>query len=829
MPATDPINTKPADVALPTSHYVRHFAEIGIGDIATVGGKTAALGEMYRALSSQGLRVPNGFAITAAAYREVLDDAGLVPKLRALLHDASAEDVADLSARAAQARAMVFSARLPPELMRQIDASYAELRQQYGPTLTLAVRSSATAEDLPNASFAGQHDSFLNINGRDALLDAVKRCFASLFTDRAIQYRINNAFDHFDVYLSVAVMKMIRSDLASSGVAFSLDTETGFRDVVLISATYGLGESLVQGLVAPDEFYVFKPTFKTGHRVVLRRTLGDKATKLVYSEANAAHSIRTMRVSDDDRERFCIDDADVAIIADAVLRIENHFAQTPGTQHGMDVEWAKDGLDQQIYVLQARPETVQSQRMLSALERFTLKSPPKALLSGRAVGTRVAAGTARVIRSAAQLQAVRAGDVLVAQSTSPDWGTVMKSAAAIVTASGGRTCHAAIVARELGIPAVVGVGDSLSLIEDGKPITVSCAQGNVGHVYDGVIPFSVERVDLSRLPQPRTQIMINVSDPDAALGLSQLPNRGVGLARMEFIIAQSIGVHPLALIHPERVQDRDQRERIARLTRNETRPADYFVNRLAEGIATIGAAFYPKPVIVRLSDFKTNEYAHLLGGAAFEPAEENPMLGFRGAARYIHPAYEEGFALECAALKRVRDAIGLRNVQVMVPFCRSTNEAERVVASLANHGMKRGIDGLELYVMCEIPNNVIQIDEFAKHFDGFSIGSNDLTQLVLGVDRDSALVADAFNERDPGVMQFIRAAIEGAHRNGRHIGICGQAPSDYPEFAEFLIRCGIDSISLNPDSVVAITERVFAMEQHLGIRDTDTDTRTNRD
>jgi pyruvate,water dikinase len=796
--------------------YVLGFSDVGLADVARVGGKTAALGELHRQLVPQGVRVPDGFAITAAAFRAVIAAAGIEPRLRALLAEASADDVDDLARRAAEARELVFAAPLTDTLVEQIDAAHARLCGGKQDDCALAVRSSATAEDLPQASFAGQHDSFLNIVGRSALLEAVRRCFASLFTDRAIQYRINNGFDHFAVALSVAVMKMVRSDLAASGVAFSLDTETGFRDVVMVNATWGLGEALVQGLVEPDEYYVFKPTLRAGQRSVLRRSLGRKSSKLVYAPPGSGRPIMPVDVPEADRERFCLDDADVVELAEMVVRIEEHFGAASGSAAGMDVEWAKDGVDGRLYILQARPETVQSQRSLAALERFRLQKAPRPLLTGRAVGTRVASGTARVIRDTSQLAGVQPGDVLVAETTSPDWGTVMKRAAAIVTATGGRTCHAAIVAREIGIPAVVGVGDSLQLIPDGATVTVSCASGGVGHVYEGAVPFTVERYDLAQLPQPRTRIMMNVGDPDAAFGLSQLPNGGVGLARMEFIITQAIRVHPLALLHPERIADPAERAEIERLVRAEASPTEFFVRRLAEGVATIGAAFHPRPVILRLSDFKTNEYAHLLGGRAFEPEEENPMLGFRGAARYVHPAYAEGFALECEAVRRVRETMGLRNVQLMVPFCRSIGEAQRVVEALESHGLRRGVDGLELYVMCEIPNNVIQAGEFARYFDGFSIGSNDLTQLVLGVDRDSAMVAEAFNERDPGVMAFIRTAIESVHAAGRSIGICGQAPSDYPEFAEFLVRCGIDSISLNPDSLIAVTQRVHAIEQELG-------------
>jgi pyruvate,water dikinase len=790
------------------------LGEVGLADVASVGGKTAALGELHRRLVPQGVRVPDGFAITAAAFRAVIAAAGIEPRLRSLLAGASSADVGDLAQRAAAARDLVFSAPLPDALVEQIDAAHERLCGGQR-ECALSVRSSATAEDLPQASFAGQHDSFLNVLGRDALLMAVRRCFASLFTDRAIQYRVNNGFDHSAVALSVAVMRMVRSDLAASGVAFSLDTETGFRDVVLINATWGLGEALVQGLVEPDEYHVFKPTLRSGHRTVLRRALGRKATKLVYAPAGRLQPIMAVAVPEPDRERYCLDDADVVELAEMVTRIEQHFAAATGRDSGIDVEWAKDGPGGSLYILQARPETVQSRRALTALERFQLDEPPAPLLTGRAVGTRVATGRARVVLDAAHLAHVQAGDVLVAKTTSPDWGTVMKRAAAIVTATGGRTCHAAIVARELGIPAVVGAGEPLQRIRDGATITVSCASGSVGRVYDGAVPFRIERLDLSRLPRPRTRLMMNVGDPDAAFGLSQLPSDGVGLARMEFIITQAIRVHPLALLHPRRVSDAAERAEIERLVRGEPSPAEFFVRRLAEGVATIAAAFYPRPVLLRLSDCKSNEYAHLLGGRAFEPSEENPMLGFRGAARYVHPAYAEGFALECAAVRRVRMTMGLGNVQLMVPFCRSVGEARRVVEALASYGLRRGVDGLELYVMCEIPNNVIQAAEFARYFDGFSIGSNDLTQLALGVDRDSALVAEAFDERDPGVMEFIRMAIERVHAAGRTIGICGQAPSDHPDFAEFLVRCGIDSISLNPDSLVAVTERVYALEQEL--------------
>jgi pyruvate,water dikinase len=680
----------------------------------------------------------------------------------------------------------------------------------------MAVRSSATAEDLPTASFAGQHESFLNVSGQARLLDAVRQCFASLFKDRAITYRIDNGFDHFKVLLSVGVMKMVRSDCAASGVAFSLDTETGFRDTVFITGAYGLGETVVQGTVDPDEFYVFKPTLRQGHRAVLQRKLGGKETRMVYAQAAGRETTRTVPTAAEQRQRFCISDDEVLALADATLRIEEHYSRKAGRPTPMDVEWAKDGLDGQLYVVQARPETVASQRAPGVIEEFALGARGKPCASGRAVGTRVATGRARVITDVTQLGTFQPGEVLVADTTAPDWGTVMKSAAAVVTNRGGRTCHAAIVARELGIPAVVGCDTATTSIRSGDEVTVSCAEGAVGRVYAGRVPVTVTRTDVSTLARPRTQVMVNLGNPDIALQTSFVPNDGVGLARMEFIIAEHIRVHPMALVHPERIDDAAVREQIARLTAGHARPADFFVRELSEGVGLIAAAFHPKPVIVRLSDFKTNEYASLLGGRWFEPAEANPMIGFRGASRYAHPAYAEGFALECAAMRRVRDEMGLTNVALMIPFCRRVEEGERVLKAMAEHGLVRGVNGLQIYVMCEIPNNVIQIDAFAQLFDGFSIGSNDLTQLTLGVDRDSELVAFDFDERDPGVKALIAQTVEGARRNHRHSGICGQAPSDYPEMVEYLVELGIDSISVTPDTLLSVTRNVLAVEQRLG-------------
>jgi pyruvate, water dikinase len=796
--------------------YIRWFSELGVADVPSVGGKNASLGEMFRELGGEGVRVPNGFAITAEAYRHVLDRAEAWPRLREALAGLDVGDVDDLARRARLAREIVYGAPLPADLVAEIRAAHARLLAEYGEQATLAVRSSATAEDLPTASFAGQHETFLNISGEAKLLDSVRRCFASLFKDRAIAYRVDNGFDHFKVFLSVGVMKMVRSDRAAAGVIFTLDTESGFRDAVFITGAYGLGENVVQGTVDPDEFYVFKPTFRQGHRAVLRRRLGGKEVRMVYAQGAGREATRNMPTPKEDQAVFCIDDADVLMLTDMAIRIEDHYSRKAGQPMPMDIEWAKDGVDGHLYIVQARPETVISQRPVGLVDEYRLTAKGEVRASGRAVGGKIATGRVRVITDVSELGRFRPGEVLVADTTMPDWGTVMKVAAAVVTNRGGRTCHAAIVARELGIPAVVGCDDATTRLRTGDEITVSCAEGAVGRVYDGALAFTRERTDLGALVRPQTRVMVNIGNPDLAFQIAMLPSDGVGLARMEFIVAEHIKAHPMALVHPEKVSDAAERAAIARLTQGCDRPADFFVHRLAEGVGTIAAAFYPKPVIVRLSDFKTNEYASLLGGRGFEPHEENPMIGFRGASRYSHPAYAEGFALECAAMKRVREVMGLSNVKLMIPFCRRVQEAERVLQEMAMHGLARGENGLEVYVMCEIPNNVLQIDAFARLFDGFSIGSNDLTQLVLGVDRDSDIVAFDFDERDDGVKTMIRQAIEGARRNHRHVGICGQAPSDYPEMAEYLVELGIDSISVTPDTLLKVTRGVLAVEQRLG-------------
>ena len=793
-----------------SSQYIRWFNELTINDIPLVGGKNASLGEMYRELAGQGVIVPNGFAITAEAYRYMLDQTRAWAKLHEFLDVVDDADVADLAKRAQQARDLVYAAPLPDDLQQQILAAFKQLQQQYGDDLTVAVRSSATAEDLPTASFAGQQDTYLNIRGGHALLDACKRCFASLFTDRAIHYRLDQGFDHFKIGLSIGVMKMVRSDLAASGVMFSLDTESGFKDAVFITGAYGLGENVVQGAVDPDEFYVHKPTFAQGYRSVLRRVLGAKKIKMVYSDGRTREPIRNIATSNDERNRFCIDDADVLTLADYALKIEQHYGRP------MDMEWAKDGLDGRLYIVQARPETVASQLVGHVLEQYRLNQAGEVIVKGHATGSKIAAGTARVIDNVAKLSTFKPGEVLVADMTTPDWEPVMKMASAIVTNRGGRTCHAAIIARELGVPAVIGCDNATALLETGMDVTVSCAEGDMGKVYRSRLDFSVQRTDLAQMQRPKTKIMLNLGNPELAFKHSFLPNDGVGLARMEFIITEYIKAHPMALIHPEKVADAEELQQLQALIQGYDKPEDFFIQRLAEGVGTIAAAFYPKPVVVRMSDFKTNEYATLLGGRWFERDEANPMIGFRGASRYVHPAYAEGFALECAAMKRVREQMGLTNVILMIPFCRRLEEAVKVLDYMAECGLKRGDNGLEIYVMCEIPNNVILIDAFAELFDGFSIGSNDLTQLTLGVDRDSEIVANDFDERDPGVKKMIKLAVEGARRNHRHSGLCGQAPSDYPEMAEYLVEIGIDSMSLNPDTVLKTTQQILDLEKRLG-------------
>ena len=798
------------------ARYVRFFSEIGIDDIPLVGGKNASLGEMYRYLAPMGVRIPNGFAITANAYRDRLTAAGAWDDLHKALDGLDPADLRDLAQRAQAARNIVYSAPIPKDMREEILQAYRQLQTEYGDGMSVAVRSSATAEDLPTASFAGQQDTYLNVRGEEMLLDSCRRCFASLFIDRAIHYRVDQGFDHFKVALSIGVMKMVRSDQAASGVMFSLDTESGFRDVVFITAAYGLGENIVQGAVDPDEFTVFKPTFLAGHRHVLRRVLGSKKIKMIYTDGDIRATTRNIPVPREAQEQFSISDEDVLTLADYAIKVEQHYSRQAGEPRPMDMEWAKDGVDGRIYLVQARPETVASRKNAQVLEEYQLQGQGPLLTQGRAVGVGIATGRAHVIPHVTEIGNFHKGEILVADTTTPDWEPIMKHAAGIITNRGGRTCHAAIIARELGIPAIVGTDNATRAIADGEMVTLSCAEGNTGNVYRGALPFVVKRHDLTAIPKPATAIMINIGNPDQAFKTRFLPNDGVGLARMEFIIAEAIRVHPMALVHPDRVQDAAERETIAHLTRGYARPADFLIERLAEGVGTIAAAFHPNPVIVRMSDFKTNEYASLLGGRWFEAHEDNPMLGFRGASRYTHPDYADGFALECAAMRRVREDLGLTNVKLMIPFCRRVDEAERVMKRMAELGLARGSNGLEIYMMVEIPNNVLLLDEFARYFDGFSIGSNDLTQLTLGVDRDARIVAFDYDERDPGVKTMIRMAVEGCRRTGRHSGLCGQAPSDYPEMAEFLVELGIDSVSLNPDAVVATTLHILEVEKRLG-------------
>ncbi|HEX9680454.1 MAG TPA: phosphoenolpyruvate synthase [Anaerolineales bacterium] len=790
------------------------FEEIGIRDIPLVGGKNASLGEMYRELAGAGVRVPNGFAVSAEAYRSFLRQSGLDQRIREILKDLDTQDLENLRQRGRQVRESILAGRLPANLEKAITEAYDRLSDASPEPVSVAVRSSATAEDLPDASFAGQQETYLNVQGHRALLEACKRSFASLFTDRAISYRSDKGFDHFQVALSIGVQRMVRSDLAASGVMFSIDTETGFRDAVLINAAYGLGENVVQGTVNPDEYTVFKPTLKQGYRPILQKRLGSKEFKLIC-DASADRMVKNVPVPPDDRARFALTDDEILTLARWACVIEDHYTAQRGRASPMDIEWAKDGLTGELWTLQARPETVQALKSMDTLEIYRLKQRGPVLVRGRSVGGKIAQGPVRAIRDVRHLRTFNRGDVLVTDKTDPDWEPIMKKAAAIVTNRGGRTCHAAIVSRELGLPAIVGTETATEVLQDGQVVTISCAEGDTGVVYEGRLDFEIERIDLTGLARPKTKVMMNVGNPEEAFRLSFIPNDGVGLAREEFIINTYIRVHPLALLDYDRLEDPAVKTEIDALTAGYVDKPQFFVDKLAQGVAMIAAAFYPKDVIVRLSDFKSNEYANLIGGRRYEPAEENPMLGFRGASRYYHPRYRAAFALECRAMQKVREDMGLTNVKIMIPFCRTVEEARRVQAEMAQHGLRRGEKGVELYVMCEIPSNVILADAFAEVFDGFSIGSNDLTQLTLGVDRDSEIVAHIFDERDPAVKAMVASAIKTAKATGRKIGICGQAPSDYPEFAQFLVEEGIDSISLNPDAVLKTTLAILEMEKAL--------------
>ncbi len=802
------------------SKYIKWFRELSVKDVAEVGGKNANLGEMYSNLTSAGVKVPNGYAVTASAYKYVLDYNNLWDKLKEILDNMDINDVASLQKVGKSCRDLIQNATVPDDLRKEIINNFYELKKEYGENVSVAVRSSATAEDSPEASFAGQNETYLNIQDEDALIDSYKRCLASNFTDRSLHYKYDNGFDYLKVYLSVVVMKMVRSDLASAGVMFSLDTETGFKDVVFINAAWGLGENVVLGAVEPDSFYIHKPTFNKGYKAVLKRKLGHKNVKMIFTkEANISNMAYeyTKNVPTNEKEmtQFSITDEDAIILGDYAIKIENHYSEKFGFHKPMDMEWAKDGLTGEIYIVQARPETVESRKKDNVLEIYSLKEKGKVLLTGRAVGTKIGAGKVHIINDISEMDTFKEGEVLVSDITTPDWEPIMKKASALITNKGGRTCHAAIVSRELGLPAVVGTQNATEVLKDGEEVTVSCAEGETGYVYEGILKYDVTKTDLSNLPETKTDIMMNLGNPDQAFSLASLPVDGIGLARMEFIINNYIKAHPMALLHPEKVDD-ETKKKLDELTVAYNSKEEFFVKTLSEGVATIASSVYPKPCVVRMSDFKSNEYASLLGGEFFEPKEDNPMIGFRGAARYAHPAYEEGFSLECKAMKRAREEMGFNNIILMIPFCRRVEEGKKVIETMAKYGLKKGENGLKIYVMCEIPNNVILIDEFSKIFDGFSIGSNDLTQLTLGVDRDSEIVAFDYDERDPGVEKMVEMAIDGAKRNNRHSGICGQAPSDYIEFAEFLVKKGIDSISLNPDSVLKTKQNIVELEKNLG-------------
>jgi pyruvate, water dikinase len=777
------------------STNVRWFSSLGMSDLDQVGGKNASLGEMISNLAEAGVRVPDGFATTADAFRRFMTDTGIDQRITAELNSLDVEDVAQLAKTGSAIRAAVIAQPLPNDLERDIRDAFTKLSGD-DPDASFAVRSSATAEDLPDASFAGQQETFLNISGIDEVLLAIKEVFASLYNDRAIAYRVHHGFEHATVALSAGVQRMVRSDIGASGVMFTMDTESGFSDAVFITSSYGLGEAVVQGVVNPDEFYVYKPSLRAGRPAILKRGIGTKATKMVYTTGRTVgRTTAFVEVDGSERARFSLTDAEVEELARLAVAIEDHYRRP------MDIEWAKDGRDGRLYVLQARPETVQSRRSATTQTRYRLSQRGKVLLEGRAIGQKIGSGPVRVLTSAEQMTQFSAGEVLVADMTDPDWEPIMKRAAAIVTNRGGRTCHAAIIARELGIPAVVGTGAATQELTDRREVTVSCAEGDTGFIYDGRLDFEVVETEMSKMPPIDVGIMMNVGTPDQAFAFSRLPNEGVGLARLEFIINRQIGIHPKALLDFDHLDAR-LRDQIAAVIAAYPSPRDFFVQRVAEGVSTIAAAFAPKPVIVRMSDFKSNEYANLLGGDRYEPHEENPMIGYRGASRYLSPDFADCFAMECQALRYVREDMGLHNVKIMIPFVRTVDEARRVVGLLADHGLRRGDHGLQVIMMCELPSNAVIADQFLEHFDGYSIGSNDMTQLTLGLDRDSSLVAASFDERDPAVQFMLGTAIDACKAAGKYVGICGQGPSDHPDLAEWLLHRGIDTMSLNPDTVV---------------------------
>ncbi len=791
------------------------FNEIGIKDVPIVGGKNASLGEMYQNLTKLGINIPNGFSVTAEAYRLFIENAGIEANIRNTLRDLDIRDVEELEERGHKVRNMLRKAEFPEELKNEILKAYDKLTKEYGSQTDVAVRSSATAEDLPGASFAGQQETYLNIKGEAALLEACRNCFASLFTNRAIAYRTEKKFDHFSIALSIGVQKMARSDKGSSGVMFTLDTETGFKDVVLINAAYGLGETVVQGAVNPDEYFIFKPTLNQGYKPIIQRRIGEKKIKMIYSHGGTKPT-KTVPVPIEDREQLVLKDEEVLTLAKWGVLIESYYTDKLGKYTPMDIEWAKDGVQNKLFIVQARPETIHSQEDRTIMQQYILNQKGTRIIAkGSAVGEKIGQGKAHVIKDVHNMKDFKPGEVLITDMTDPDWVPIMKMASAIVTNRGGRSSHAAIVSRELGLPAVVGTNNATELIKTGQPVTVSCSEGEVGHVYEGILKFTVEKTDLKKLPKTKTKVMVNIGTPDDAFENSHLPVEGVGLARLEFIINNTIKIHPLALVNFKTIKDAHLKRQIEKITKGYKDKAQFFIDRLAEGVGTIAAAFYPKDVIVRLSDFKSNEYANLIGGTLFEPKEENPMMGWRGASRYYSEKFKDAFKLECLALLKAREEMGLSNIKVMIPMCRTIDEGKKVIKEMELNGLKQGKNGLEVYVMCELPANVILADEFSKIFDGFSIGSNDLTQFTLGVDRDSELVSNIFDERNAAVKKMVSIAIKTAKENNRKIGICGQAPSDYPEFAEFLVECGIDSISLNPDSVIKTLLLVDKKERQI--------------
>jgi pyruvate, water dikinase len=791
--------------------YIKRFKELSINDVALVGGKNASLGEMISQLSAKGIRIPDGFAITAEAYWYFINHNHLLDRLKKIM--AQLTDINDLQTLhkvGSQMRSLIANGKMPKDLGHEIISAYKALSKEYNQDhIAVAVRSSATAEDLPGASFAGQHDTFLNVEGDDDLLEACKKCMASLFTDRAIIYRDDKGFDHFKVALSVGVQKMIRSDLASAGVMFTLDTETGFRDIVVINASFGLGEAVVQGLVNPDEFRIYKPKLEEGFRPIIKKLLGKKSVKVIYSN-NPKDPVKKVATTKKEENSFSLTNDEILELAHSAIIVEKHYSERENKWVPQDLEWAKDGIDGHLYIVQSRPETVHASMNVDHLTHYQLKDTShnallnKIVVKGQSIGQQIGAGKAQVAANIKDIKSFQKGDILVTPMTDPDWVPLMKKAAAIVTDRGGRTSHAAIVSRELGIPAIVGTENASSVIKSGQQITVDCSQGSMGYVYEGIYAIETQKIDLGTLPQFPCELMINIADPDRAIALSFLPVEGVGLARIEFIFSTMIKIHPMAAMQPEKVKDKKVLEEIDHIVRAYNGPKDFIIDKLAESIGAIAGAFYPDTVTVRFSDFKTNEYRNLIGGKYFEPEEENPMLGLRGASRYYSPLYEPAFSLECAALKKVRDEMGFTNVKVMIPFVRTIKEAEKVIKLMATHNLEHKKNGLEIYMMCEVPSNVILIDEFCKLFDGISIGSNDLTQMTLAVDRDSELLASLFDERDQAVKRMMELAIEGAHRNKKRIGICGQAPSDYPEIADFLMKIGIDAISLNSDSVLPL-------------------------